>query len=205
MFCAGCAALPALALSGCASTPDPGPQTEASEAQGTPAGENDAEGTDAEQSDSEAGAAQPTTNDRFCKLDATVTVRVDNQSSMNIQLKFGPFQMARPAMGFSRTSYQVPRAYLHEAVQLRIQSGGMQIGVPPPVATEPVFCNIATLVIGSRPSYSIFYGDALPGDDDWPDARGREGREGSDKAPDKGAPEEGADDGTDQEGVVPVP
>ena len=29
------------------------------------------------------------------------------------------------------------------------------------IPTEPVFCNVATLVIGAAPQYSIFYGDVL--------------------------------------------
>ena len=87
---------------------------------------------------------------------------------------------ARLALGFTRTIYQVPRAPLQGAAGIDIEHGGLQIGTPPPVPTEPVVCNVATLVIGARPRYSVFYGDALPGeswDDVQPDRGGGAGED----------------------------
>jgi hypothetical protein len=99
--------------------------------------------------------------DDACVYRATVTVRVENQSSFDIQVRFGSYRPARVAEGFSRTTYQVARAYLQGAVRLDILRGGMQLGGPAVIQTEPVFCSTATLVIGARPEYSVFYGDAL--------------------------------------------
>jgi len=92
---------------------------------------------------------------------ATVTVRVDNQSSMDLQITFGSYRPARVAEGFSRTIYQIARIYLQHSVRLEVLRGGTQVGGPAVIPTEPVFCNTATLVIGAAPRYSIFYGDEL--------------------------------------------
>jgi len=89
---------------GCATTHDPGSQPENS-------------------AKDESATALEESTDKFCVRNATVTVRVENQSSMDLQITFGSYRAARPAEGFS--------------------------------------LNIATLVIGSRPRYSIFYGDEL--------------------------------------------
>lgn len=101
---------------------------------------------------------------RVCVREATVAVRVSNQSSMDLRLAFGSYAPARLALGFSRTIYHVPRPYLRNPIQIRAVRGGLQIGTPPAVQTEPVFCNVATLIIGARPSYAVFYGDALQWD-----------------------------------------
>ena len=99
--------------------------------------------------------------DLYCVRNATVTVRVDNQSSMDLQITFGSYRPARVAEGFSRTTYQIARFHLQHSVRLEVLRGGTQVGGPAVIATEPVFCNVATLVIGAAPQYSIFYGDAL--------------------------------------------
>lgn len=99
--------------------------------------------------------------DHACVREATVTVRVENQSSMDLQITFGSYRAARAAEGFSRTTYNIPRVYLQDYVRIQILRGGLQTGPAPLIPTEPVFCNIATLVIGAQPSYSIFYGDEL--------------------------------------------
>jgi len=99
--------------------------------------------------------------DDACVREATVTVRVENQSSVGIQIRFGSYRPARVAEGFSRTTYQIARVYLKDEVRLEILRGGVQLGGPAVIQTEPVFCNTATLVIGARPEYSVFYGDAL--------------------------------------------
>jgi hypothetical protein len=80
---------------------------------------------------------------------------------MDVQITFGSHRAARAAPGFSRTTYNIPRVHLNSSVRLRILRGGLQVGADPLIQTEPVFCNDATLVIGSRPEYSIFYGDEL--------------------------------------------
>jgi hypothetical protein len=133
-------------LIGCATAPDPAPPPD-------------------DPADDDSAALE---QDGVCELNATVTVRVDNRSSMDVQITFGPYAPARAAEGFSRTTYRVARPYLQNPIRLEIARGGLQVGTPPPVATEQVVCNIATLVIGSRPRYAIFYGDALPGDS-WED------------------------------------
>ena len=96
-----------------------------------------------------------------CVREATVTVRVDNKSSFDIQIRFGSYRPSRVALGFSRTTYQIARYYLEQSVELVILRGGAQQGGPAVIPTEPVFCNVATLVIGASPEYSIFYGDVL--------------------------------------------
>jgi hypothetical protein len=97
--------------------------------------------------------------DGKCERRATVTVHVDNRSSMDVQISFGPYTPARAAQGLSRTTYEVSRYYLEGYIRLRIARGGLQVGTTPPVLTEPVVCNDATLIIGPRPRYSFFYGD----------------------------------------------
>jgi hypothetical protein len=127
-----CISLLALIV-GCASAPDPGP-------------------------DSSPEAAL---EDLVCARNATVTVRVDNRSSMDLRITFGSYRPVRPADGFSRTTYQIARYHLQGPIRLEVLRGGMQIGGPATIRTEPVFCNAATLVIGSRPEYSVFYGDEI--------------------------------------------
>lgn len=92
-----------------------------------------------------------------------VTVHVHNTSSMDMGIRFGPYAPSRVAQGFGWTTYGVPRHYLKPDIRLRIARGGLQVDVPPPVATEPVTCNDATLIIGPRPRYSYFYGSAPRG------------------------------------------
>ena len=97
--------------------------------------------------------------DAGCKWDATVTVHVDNRSSMDMGIVFGPYAPVRATHGFSQTTYRVPRHYLQSAIKLSVVGGGLEVSIPPPVSTEPVVCNDATLIIGPQPNYSFFYGD----------------------------------------------
>jgi hypothetical protein len=90
-----------------------------------------------------------------------VTVHVDNQSSMDVQISFGAYTPGRAAPGLTRTSYQVGRTYLQSDIRLRIARGGLEVGTPPPIPTEFVVCNDATLIIGPRPRFSFFYGDLV--------------------------------------------
>jgi hypothetical protein len=95
-----------------------------------------------------------------CQRQANVTVHVNNRSSMDIEIAFGYYTPARVSRGFTQTTYSVPRYYLEgTAIRLQIARGGLQVGTPPPIATEPVVCNDATLLIGSQPQYSFFYGE----------------------------------------------
>ena len=96
-----------------------------------------------------------------CVRQANVTVHVDNRSSMNVQIAFGQYTPARAALGLSQTTYSVTRADLEGTIRLKIVGGGLALGTPPPIATEPVMCNDATLIIGPRPRYSFFYGDLV--------------------------------------------
>lgn len=100
-------------------------------------------------------------SDKICELKATVTVRVDNQSSTAIRIAFASYSPSRPVQAFSRATYQVSRVNLKSSIRLQIAAGGLQVGTPPPVQTEPVICNDATLVIGGGVRYAFFYGDAL--------------------------------------------
>lgn len=100
--------------------------------------------------------------DAVCRRVGDVTVHVDNRSSFSVQISFGSYTPARAALGFSQTKYSVPRYYLEGSIKLRIVGGGLELSTPPPVPTEPVACNDATLIIGPRPRYSFFYGDLLP-------------------------------------------
>ncbi len=96
-----------------------------------------------------------------CRRFSTVTVHVDNQSSMEMAISFGGYAPARLASGFARTTYNVPRYNLERGnIRVRIARGGLQVRSPAVIATEPVVCNDATLVIGPRPQYSFFYGSA---------------------------------------------
>lgn len=137
-------------LAGCASNPDP---------ETTP--------DDPTDGDVVSAAEQATVEDEdeagsgVCRRAATVAVVVDNQSSYDLKLRFGPQPVARIAPGFTRTTYHVPRSYLYVEVQISIWRGGLQVGRDAVIPTEPVFCNDATLVVGSQPRYSIFYGAEL--------------------------------------------
>ena len=144
--------LATLALPGCASSPEPPP-----EAEETPVV-------------MESPPARPTADpeeviaemdDQVCMRDAMVTLRVYNEGSLAVELAFGAYRPARIAEAFERTTYQVPRSYLRSPIALRVARGGLQVGPDPRIATEPVVCNIATLVIGSTPRYSVFYGDVI--------------------------------------------
>lgn len=100
--------------------------------------------------------------DRTCRRRSTVTVHVDNRSSLDMQLAFGPYSPARAALGFSRTTYTIPRSYVEDNdIVVRIARGGLAVEGPAEVLTEFVVCNDATLLIGSRPAYSFFHGDLL--------------------------------------------
>ena len=134
-------------LAGCASTPEQetDPAATATSTEAAPAAES----------------YGPSTEALRCVREATVTVRVENRSSYDIQVRFGSYRPSRVALGFSRTTYQIARYHLERAVELVILRGGAQQGGPAVIPTEPVFCNVATLVIGASPEYSIFYGDFL--------------------------------------------
>ncbi|MBT8462044.1 MAG: hypothetical protein KJO44_05925, partial [Gemmatimonadetes bacterium] len=94
---AHCISLLALAI-GCASAPDQG-------------------------ADSSPDSAP---EDVVCARNATVTVHVDNRSSMDLRITFGSYRPARPADGFSRTTYQIARYYLQRSIRLEVLRGGMQ-------------------------------------------------------------------------------
>lgn len=96
-----------------------------------------------------------------CQRDATVTVHVENSSGFDVAIAFGTYKPVRIAPSMSRTTYRIPRYYLQDYIRVRIARGGLEVSPPPPVATEFVVCNDATLIIGPRPSYSFFYGDVL--------------------------------------------
>lgn len=97
-----------------------------------------------------------------CDRQGAVLVHVDNQSTMDVELSFGSYTAARAAPGMSQTVYRVLRTYLQDPIRVRILRGGLQQGSAPVVATEPVMCNDATLIIGAEPRYSFFYGDLVP-------------------------------------------
>jgi len=130
----------------------------------------------------ENGDAEVFVEDRSCRRLATVAVVVNNQSSMDLQVRFGSYPSGRPAPGFTKTTYYVPRVHLEYEVRLTVLRGGLQVGPDQRIPTEPVFCNDATLVVGSRPQYSIFYGDKL-----------------FEPVPAREAEEEGVDDGAEEE------
>jgi hypothetical protein len=97
-----------------------------------------------------------------CPRRGMVTVHVDNRSSFDVWIAFGPWTPARAATGFARTTYTVSRSYLENYdIMVGIERGGLAVRPPARVQTEWVICNDATLVIGSRPEYSFFYGDRL--------------------------------------------
>jgi hypothetical protein len=142
-------ALVLFVLAGCASSPEPPPDATPTEQAGLV--------------DSTAVADDTAAVDgrAFCEREATVTVRVENKSSFDIRIAFGSYRPARLAAGFSRTTFQIARYLLRYDLRLEIVRGGLQVGPPAVIPTEPVFCNIATLVIGARPQFSVFYGDEL--------------------------------------------
>jgi len=101
-------------------------------------------------------------SDGSCPRRGMVTLLVDNRSSFDIWIAFGPWRPARAATGFARTTYTVSRSYLESYdIMVGIERGGLAVRPPARVQTEWVICNDATLVIGSRPEYSFFYGDRL--------------------------------------------
>jgi predicted alpha/beta superfamily hydrolase len=108
-------------------------------------------------------AAEPAADEAVsaCQRGAIVTVHVENGSSFDMEISFGGYKTDRAVAGFSHTTYRVPRYYLQSPIQLWIARGGLEVNVPSPVKTEPVFCNDATLIIGPRPIYSYFYGDLV--------------------------------------------
>ncbi len=135
-------------LAGCASTPEA--ETD------PPAGTRSTDAAFAEEGDSNSAEVPG------CVREATVTVRVDNKSSYDIQVRDSdPTDRPGSLSGFSRTTYQIARYHLERSVELVILRGGSQLGGPAVIPTEPVFCNSATIVIGGSPEYSIFYGDFL--------------------------------------------
>jgi len=107
-------------------------------------------------------AAQPPVveMDEACRPEAVVTVHVDNRSSMDMEVTFGPYAAARAVDAFSQTTYRVPRTYLKQDIVLRVHAG-LQVEKASRIPTEYVVCNDATLIIGPRPSNSYFYGDLI--------------------------------------------
>jgi len=134
-------------VAGCASSPEP------------PPGEPDMQEADA--SGDSAAALSDTLSDSACRLEVTVAVLVVNRSSFDLEVYFDGYRAGRTAEGFTRTTYQVPRYRLHRSVTLNILRGGLQLGGPAHIPVEQVFCNDATLLIGARPTQSVFYGDKL--------------------------------------------
>jgi hypothetical protein len=124
---------------------------------GCAAGRTPAPAAEAATEEAQAVDEQP----ERCRRQANVTVHVDNRSSMDVQIAFGQYTPPRAAPGFSQTTYSVSRYDLESRIRLRIVGGGLEIGTPPSIATEPVACNDATLIIGPRPRYSFFYGDLV--------------------------------------------
>jgi len=111
--------------------------------------------------DSTAAVDAAAGREGVCDRTAAVTVHVDNQSSMDVEISFGLYTPHRAALGFAQTSYRVARNYLTQSIQLRVIRGGLQVGGPATIPTEYVVCNDATLIINSTPHNSFFYGDAL--------------------------------------------
>ena len=138
---------------GCASSPESGANTDP--------------GPTGDRTTADVDDVMEQMNEKVCVRNATVTVRVWNEGSMAVRLGFGgtgsrpAYAPARLAEGFSRTSYQVARPHLAGPVRIEIARGGLQLGGPSYIQTEAVVCNIATLVIGPRPRYSVFYGDVI--------------------------------------------
>ena len=144
------AMLASACLAGCASSPETPP-----DAAGAP------EAGVAAVSDSASEAAGDSDDDSLCRVEATVTVTVVNRSSYDLEVYFDGYRAGRTADGFTRTTYQVPRFRLHRTVTLNILRGGLQLGGPAYIPVEQVYCNDATLLIGARPTQSVFYGDKL--------------------------------------------
>lgn len=96
-----------------------------------------------------------------CAWEAMVNVVVVNKSTMTMGIRFGPYGPARPALGLSRTTYRVARDHLRYSIRVWISQGGLETSWAPPIPTEHVVCNDATLIIGSRPRFSFFYGDVF--------------------------------------------
>jgi hypothetical protein len=110
--------------------------------------------------DSTAAESLAVELDEACRPEATVIVHVENQSSTDMEITFGPYTAARATEGFSQATYRVPRTYLRQDILLRVR-GGLQVNPPSRIPTEHVVCNDATLIIGPRPSNSFFYGDLV--------------------------------------------
>ncbi len=133
-----------LVMVGCARSQAPPPTPEAS-------------------ADETAAAQTDSVEDRAirCAWDAMVNVVVVNKSTMSMRIRFGPYGPARPALGMSRTTYRVARDHLRSSIRVWILHGGLETSRAPPIPTEHVVCNDATLIIGSRPQFSFFYGDVF--------------------------------------------
>ena len=111
--------------------------------------------------DAAAAADSAVPYEDVCDRRVAVTVHVDNQSSFDVEISFGGYTAARAAPGFARTTYTVARSYLTSTIRLRIARGGVATEGPAVIPAEYVVCNDATLIIGSRPSTSFFYGDLV--------------------------------------------
>jgi hypothetical protein len=102
-----------------------------------------------------------TGSDSACVWQGIVTVHVQNTGSADVEISFGSYTPVRAAPGLSRTTYDVSRSHLQGSILLRIARGGLQTGGPARVATEPVICNDATLIIGADLRSSFFYGGRI--------------------------------------------
>lgn len=192
----------ALVLAACASSPEPepdlrtGPAVEAG-ADSTIASEEAAEVRETADLD----RLEEELDENVCVREATVTVRVWNEGSAAVRLRFGPYAPARITEAFSRTTYNVPRPYLDRAVRIEVARGGLQVGGPAYIQTEVVVCNIATLVIGGNPRYSVFYGDVIYEPSDLREAQEEEEEAAAaDEEEADGAAADGAEEEADGEG-----
>ena len=139
-----------LLLLSCASTPDPEPDPE-----------TDVQVAPAERETADPDEVIEEINEKVCVRNAAVTVRVYNKSTTGVRLQFGSYAPARIAEALERTNYAVARVHLDRVVRIEVARGGLQLGGPAFIPTEAVACNIATLVIGARPHFSVFYGDEI--------------------------------------------
>lgn len=143
------------------------------------------------------GEAEESGADGACRREVTVAVVIVNRSSYDIEVFFDGYKAGRPASSFSRSTYHVPRYRLQRTVTLDILRGGLQVGGPARIPVEQVYCNDATILVGSRPEYSVFYGDKLYE----PGKANEEGEEGAEEAGEEG--DGTSDDGVDANGQTP--
>lgn len=94
-------------------------------------------------------------NDRpRCKNDGRVTLLVENRNPGDVQTSLRRYVF----QGLKTDSIVVDRYSLSRPIYLRIVRGGMNRSGTPPVDTENVSCDHATLIIGDPLSQSYFFG-----------------------------------------------